>query len=150
MINLNRAPFEPDIPTPNRTPQRGAIFGVVAFILLCFSAGFFLLGHDTENEPAQTQATTALNTVGGNDGGLKIPADGQPVFVTGNDNVVVVTGDCPRLNVGGKNNYIDIEAVGEIVVSGSANTVRWSAGRNGDTPTVKTTGNANTVAHGSD
>ena len=56
-----------------------------------------------------------------------------------------LTGECKKLVVDGVSNVINVEKVGEIVVSGTSNKVVYSEGLNGKKPKIKKSGTSTSV-----
>jgi hypothetical protein len=74
--------------------------------------------------------------------------DGRAATIISGDTVVTLTGDCPTVTVTGGGNTVSVDRVGEIVVSGADNDVRWGAALDGTTPAITDTGFGNTIVQG--
>lgn len=72
----------------------------------------------------------------------------EKLTVAGSNNTLVILGFCNALVVTGSNNIIKVQAVDEIEVAGSGNTVTWSAGVSRDIPAVQNQGENNTIQGG--
>jgi hypothetical protein len=69
---------------------------------------------------------------------------GRNVLVQTTGAPVRLRGDCPRVEISGRSNTVDIDRVDELVVTGSANTVTWTSGLTRPEPAVQP-GSGNTV-----
>ena len=67
------------------------------------------------------------------------------VVVSGNKNIVTLTGDCARVEVDGNKNIVTIDGVGKLSVRGNNNTRSWKQGVGGKRAKVSNTGNGNKV-----
>jgi Protein of unknown function (DUF3060) len=66
------------------------------------------------------------------------------VKITGNNDYLTLTGSCPNVHVAGSNNYVIIQKVGTLTVSGNNNRVKWIKGLHGN-PKTSISGNSNTI-----
>ena len=83
-----------------------------------------------------------------NDAGQTATVDcgeGGKVIVNGSANTVTVTGGCAKVQVNGSTNTVMIAAVDKIGVTGTGNTVTWSAGWKKKVAKVARSGVHNTV-----
>jgi len=70
---------------------------------------------------------------------------GQNVRLGGSSNSITLTGTCPRLDVTGSNNTINVEALEAVDVTGASNTIVWQRSLVGDRPRMGSTGFGNTL-----
>jgi hypothetical protein len=70
--------------------------------------------------------------------------NGHNVKITGNNDFLTLTGSCPNVHVGGSNNYVVIQKVGTLTVSGNNNRVKWVKGLHGS-PKTSISGNHNSI-----
>jgi len=75
---------------------------------------------------------------------------GQNVRLGGSSNNIRLTGTCPRLDVTGSNNTINVEALEAVDATGVSNTIIWQRSLVGDQPRLSSTGFANTLVHASE
>lgn len=76
---------------------------------------------------------------------LKYEGGGKDFVIVGNDDEIIVTGECSRVEILGHDNKVVLDAVGEIVASGHNNLVTYRRGMNGAEPKVETMGHGNKV-----
>jgi hypothetical protein len=74
---------------------------------------------------------------------LSLNGDGKPKVITGDNNKILIHGDCSSLKVIGKSNAVEVERVGEIQMIGASNRVAYVRSLNGDTPSVANIGEDN-------
>jgi Protein of unknown function (DUF3060) len=74
-----------------------------------------------------------------------IDCGGQNVRLGGSSNNITLTGTCPRLDVTGSNNTVNVEALEAVDVTGAANTIIWQRSLVGDQPRLGSTGFGNTL-----
>jgi hypothetical protein len=79
---------------------------------------------------------------------LSHACDGSAVTIISGETVVTLTGDCPTVTVTGGGNTVSVDRVGEIVVSGADNDVRWGAALDGTAPAITDTGFGNSIVQG--
>lgn len=101
--------------------------------------------NEVEHHPPP--AAAAELAIAGNELDLeKACVGGQPVSVSGNQNDIVLTGDCGALTVTGNENDVHVDGVTSITVSGASNDVKWKRNLSGKRqPPVSATGTHNDV-----
>lgn len=72
----------------------------------------------------------------------------EKITVAGNMNQFLILGQCSVLVVTGNANTIKVQAVDEIVITGTGNKIKWSAGVNNPIPVIKDQGKSNTIESG--
>lgn len=68
---------------------------------------------------------------------------GRHVSISGKHNQLVLTGECPFVDVSGDENKVVIDRLGELSVAGDGNTVLWREGIGGIAPQVGDDGEDN-------
>ena len=86
-------------------------------------------------------------TVDKNDQKRTIDCAGGSVTVAGNDNVLVLNGDCTTLKISGNDNTVTAEGVAEIATWGNRNKVTWTRGAGGHPPKISNPGTGNSIKH---
>ncbi len=71
---------------------------------------------------------------------------GRHVSISGKRNQLVLTGDCPFVDVSGDDNKVVVDRLGELSVAGDNNTVLWREGMDGAAPKVGDDGEGNQLA----
>jgi hypothetical protein len=101
--------------------------------------------------PAETGGSTTEETadaliIHASDAIISDDCAGKRVEVRGDRNSIILTGDCPLLQVSGTENAITISSVASIVVTGNTNAVSWTHGLGGQDPTISDTGAMNAIS----
>jgi hypothetical protein len=73
---------------------------------------------------------------------------GRSVSITGSANHINLTGDCPRVEIVGSSNTVDVERVDAVAITGSFEHVTWHAAISRAQPVVSTSGVNDVVAKG--
>jgi DUF3060 family protein len=73
---------------------------------------------------------------------------GRTVAIQGSTNRIHLTGDCPRVEIVGSSNTVDVERVDQITITGSYDRVTWRAAITRVEPAVSTRGVGDDVARG--
>jgi hypothetical protein len=98
---------------------------------------------------AASTPLTAIDVVG-NGRTDTIDCGGQNVRLGGSSNNITLKGTCPRLDVTGSNNTINVEALEAVDVTGVSNTIIWQRSLVGDQPRLGSTGLGNRLVPASD
>jgi hypothetical protein len=101
--------------------------------------------------PAETEGSTTEETadaliIHASDAVISDDCAGKRVEVRGSRNSIILTGDCPILQVSGNENAITISSVASIVITGDTNAVSWTQGLGGQDPTISDTGTMNVIS----
>jgi hypothetical protein len=75
-----------------------------------------------------------------------VDAKGQDVTVNGNRNKLTITGECHALTLSGDLNFVTVEAVASISITGGGNEVTYQKAVDGEKPQITDTGKDNVVA----
>jgi hypothetical protein len=86
----------------------------------------------------------APNKITGSDVKAIYSCNGHNVKITGNADFLTLTGSCPNVHVAGSDNYVVIQKVGTLTVSGNDNRVKWVKGLHGS-PKTSISGNHNSI-----
>jgi hypothetical protein len=129
--------------------RRYARVGILA--LLATAGGLVSLPATTAGadplEPAEGPAHGKEILVVKESGETKtIDAKGQDLTVTGNRNKLTVTGECHALTISGDLNFVSVEAVASISMSGGGNEVAYQKAVDGEKPQITSTGKDNVAA----
>lgn len=75
------------------------------------------------------------------------PCNGREIEITedATSNNYTLTGECKKLTVDGVSNSVNVETVGEIVVTGVSNKIIYGEGLNGKKPKIKKSGTSTSV-----
>ncbi|WP_082939579.1 DUF3060 domain-containing protein [Mycobacterium sp. 852014-50255_SCH5639931] len=120
-------------------------------IKMIAAVGLALLGAATTTtiaaaDPLSPPAPLAgpVNSVDGLGGDRTVACDNGTLYVSGGNLVVTVTGNCDVLNVSGTGHKVTVDSANSIMVSGGSNEITYHSG----TPAVNNTGNQNVVHQG--
>ncbi|WP_082945492.1 DUF3060 domain-containing protein [Mycobacterium sp. E2733] len=115
------------------------------------AVGLALLAAATTNTvaaanplPSPPPLAGPTNSVDGWGGDRTIACDNGTLYISGGNHVVTVTGNCDVLNVSGTGHKVTVDSANSVMVSGSSNEITYHSG----TPVVNNTGNANVVHQG--
>ena len=95
--------------------------------------------------PTAASTNTADVTIDKNNQKRTIDCAGGSVTVSGNENTLVLNGDCSSLKISGNDNTVTAEGVAEIATWGNRNKVTWTRGAGGHPPKISNPGTGNTI-----
>jgi hypothetical protein len=124
-------------------PERVRILGAGSTVV---QSGTVSKNEDQPNktEPNQPEGSAAPITIAANNSAhlTRTIADQSPVAVSGNNNVIEITGKASVLTVRGNNNQVSIDGVARVIFKGSNNVVSY---KTGDNPLTTSSGFNNIV-----
>ena len=121
------------MPTSRTSPLTAALVAVIAL-------------HGVTAAQSATMTVPGLGQVlAGNASRQTLDCQGGAMTVNGNDNRVTLKGRCLRVSVNGNGNTVTAGTVGQIIVHGRGNAVRWHRAISGRRPAATLTGSGNTT-----
>jgi Protein of unknown function (DUF3060) len=91
--------------------------------------------EQNEREPSRQEGSSSTLTIAENNNAhlSKSVADNSPVILSGNNNIVEITGKASTLTINGNNNEVSIDGVASVIFRGNNNEVSYNSGDNPQT-----------------
>jgi len=103
--------------------------------------------HPSQDAEAVSQVRIKDETITilENDLSKTIDCAGGRVIVNGNNNSLILRGECQKVTINGNDNTINIEAVGTIQANGNENVINWTKGAGNQRARITDLGNGNLI-----